>query len=123
MSTQRTTPRAASHFSPANALLDAVRELGAEVHEGTPARALFPRWYRDGSALWLESSAGSLLLTVDFVSETVRVPQWKVERDGLEPVRPMPEAWRELYLGSLFDAEGAALHPDKFAAASAAWGS
>lgn len=106
-------------FSPANQLLFEVRQLGGQIHEGTPAYAQFPRWYGDGSMLWLESSCGSRLLTVDFVHGTVSVPEWKVERDGIESKWDMPENWESLYMGSLFTLDGNAAYPEHFEAAMA----
>lgn len=118
-SAMSTTP--ALHFSPANQLLDELRELGASIHEGTPAWAQTPKWNARGGQLWLVSSSGSRLLTVDFDAELVTVPSWKVERDGVPATMPLPEGWAALYRGSLFLADGSAQDPAAFEAASAAW--
>jgi len=110
-----TVPVVAYHFSPANQLTHEVRELAAEIH-GTPAWAHFPRWYRSGGSLWLESSSGSRTLTVDFDRGVIRLPEWT--RSG-ERERQIPDSWLELYRGSLFHRDGSAIDPEAFAAASA----
>ncbi len=105
-------------FSPANQLLDEAKALSAEVHAGTPHS--FPRWYRDGSSLWLESSSGSRLLTVNFVTRQIILPTWKVERDNVA-APSWPAGWDALYRGSLFHRDGSAVDTEAFVAAQAAW--
>lgn len=106
------------HFSPANQLLDEAKELCSEIH---PLTHGFPRWFSNGSRLWIESSSRSLLLTVDFLAKTVIVPSWKVERDGCATESQMPEGWEALHRGSLFLPDGSAQDSEAFRAASAAW--
>ena len=107
-----------THFAPGNQLLFEARELASEIH-GTPAWAHFPRWYRNGESMWLESSSGSRTLTIDFTTGKVIVPEWK---DGGRE-QDMPASWDDLWLGSLFyKHDGSAVHPDKFASASAQTG-
>lgn len=109
---------AAIIFSPANQLTHEVRELAAEIH-GTPGHSHFPRWYRTGGTMWLESSGGSRTLTVDFEKGQVIVPEW---RDG-GGTQDMPAHWADLYLGSLFNsADGSAVHREQFDAAMAQTG-
>lgn len=107
------------HFSPANQLLHEARELGASIHTGTPAWAHCPKWYTRGGQMWLSSLSGSRLLTIDFNAEEVRVPDWKVERDGGPAVLPLPEGWAAMYRGSLFNPDGSAHDREAFDAASA----
>lgn len=102
------------HFSPANALLREAEALCAEIH---PRTFSFPRWYATGEALWLESSSGSHLLTINFASGKVVLPTWKVERDGIEATRPLPERLMDLHRGSMFLPDGSAADPDAFEAA------
>lgn len=102
-----------AQFSPANQLNYEIQQYSANIHQGTPHS--FTRWYSDGGAMWAESSSGSMLLFVDFVHETVRVPEWKHDRDGTPLLQPMPENWSAMYLGSLFDRyTGDALFPEEF---------
>lgn len=104
------------HFSPCNLLLEEAREMCSDLH-GIPSYASFPRWWNNGSLMWLESSSGSRLLTIDFMEEKVVVPPWvtrETQRDEIE----WPEHWTELWHGSLFLPDGSAKNSDLFAAAS-----
>lgn len=94
--------RMAHTFSPSRELTDAIKDYAAETLEGTPAWALFPRWYVDGSALFLEASSGSTLLTVNFSRGDLRWSQRSQDRLGLEASYPIPAAWLELREASLF---------------------
>lgn len=108
-------------FSPANQLTDEIKELGAKLL-GVPSWALFPKWYRAGGSLWLTSSSGSTLLTVDFTSATVTLSERTAARLEADRVVAMPEHWGALYLGSLFNPiDGSAMFPELYEQASAAW--
>lgn len=100
-------------FSPGNQLLFEAKQMSAEIH-GMKIWAGFPRWYSDGTAMWIESSSGSMLLFIDFTLRTARVPDWKVEMDGTEKQRDLPKHWDTLYAGSLFNPDGSATYPDDF---------
>jgi len=105
-------------FSPANQLLDEAKTLCSEIHPGTFS---FPRWYTNGTSLWLESSSGSRLMTVDFAKGVVRVPQWKVERDGVPAEQPIPAHWVYFHTGSMFTPDGEAVDRIAYEETAAAW--
>lgn len=85
-------------FSPANQLKDEVKALCQEIHPGAFS---FSRWYTNGTSLWLESSSGSRLMTVDFtkgVVENLRgvLPYEAAmstnERVADQSIRPVPRS-------------------------------
>jgi len=107
-------------FAPANELTSTIKDFAAEIFDGAPPRwAMFPRWYRNGDALWLESSSGSRLLTVDFAAGVIRIAGWHVERTGCDPELPIPPEWQSLIRASQFHSDGSAVYPDDFDAAIA----
>lgn len=96
-------------FSPANQLTHEIKEMASSIYE-IPYHCFFPRWYTNGSAIWLESSSGSNLMTVNFHSGKVVLPGWLVVEDGVEKTWDVPKLWKRMHSGSLFNADGSAVN-------------
>lgn len=101
------------HFSPCNLLMKEIKAYAAKMYD-LPEWAFFPRWFTKGHAMWLESSSGSHLLTVNFDEEVVHFPSWTTDQYGIYNEVPMPAEWKDLQLGSLFNHDGSATYPDKY---------
>lgn len=56
---------------PSNEFRVAARNFVAEQLPGTPAWALFPRWYTNRRVMFMESTSGGRLATLDMENGTV----------------------------------------------------
>lgn len=119
MTETQTQPKR-THFSPANQLLDEIEDFcKTQIFPNTHT---FARWYNNGTALWLESSSGSRLMTVDFVKGVITVPKWATgEYWGIEAERPIPAHWVYFHTGSMFTPDGEPVDRIAYEESAAAW--